>query len=52
MVVGVFWLFRQGKLPFIGGGGAKAGDGGAGSGATAPQPNMETPPASDVDPKY
>lgn len=49
MVVGIFWLFRQGKLPFISRAPAQSGDGTSGAQGTAPQ--MDTPPAAEA-PKY
>ncbi|XP_076442063.1 uncharacterized protein LOC143281043 [Babylonia areolata] len=50
MVVGIFWLFRQGKLPFISRS-AQAGDSGT-QGASGTTPQMDIPPASPEDPKY
>ncbi|KAK7504325.1 hypothetical protein BaRGS_00004629 [Batillaria attramentaria] len=46
VVVSVFWLFRQGKLPFFS---RPAQTGDSTSGGTSPQ--MDTPPAADA-PKY
>ncbi|KAK7103153.1 transmembrane protein 179B-like [Littorina saxatilis] len=45
--IGIFWLFRQGKIPFLSR--PAAGDGGTQGGATAPASNMDTPPAVDAE---
>ncbi|KAL8565149.1 hypothetical protein ACOMHN_003936 [Nucella lapillus] len=50
VVVGVFWLFRQGKIPFISRP-AQSGDGGTSGASSGTSPQMDTPPAA-ADPKY
>ena len=53
VVVGVFWLFRQGKLPFVSKPAQPAQDeDGTPGAATAPGPQMETPPGTSDEAKY
>lgn len=45
VVLGIFWLFRQGKLPFLRRSAQASGTSEATPGG--PTPNMATPPASE-----
>lgn len=50
VATGVFWLFRQGKIPFLSRSGQTGDSVPGATGATSPQ--METPPATEDTSKY